>query len=122
MKDLRAYLKKNDIRHIRSIPYHPQTQGKIERYHRTFKNVINLDNYYFSEKLKRDICDFVNYYNFHRYHESLDNLTPADVFYERSKAILDKRAFIKEQTLRMRKCENLKGKNKLILDYMECLS
>jgi putative transposase len=122
-KDLKDYLDRREITHIRSAPYHPQTQGKIERYHLSIKNVINLDNYYIPEELERAIKEYVNYYNHHRYHESLDNLTPADVYYGRSKVILDRRAFIKEQTLKMRCCQNLKIKRKkIILDYENCLS
>ena len=34
------------MEHTRGAPYHPQTQGKIERYHRTMKNVVQLDHYY----------------------------------------------------------------------------
>jgi transposase InsO family protein len=114
-RDLRSYLDEHDIRHIRSAPYHPQTQGKIERYHRTLKNVINLDNYYYPEKLEAAISDFVNYYNYHRYHESLDNVTPADVYYGRSKVILERRAHIKEQTMKLRKMQNLQLKHRIIL-------
>ena len=106
--------------YIRSAPYHPHTQGKIERYRRTLKNVINLDNYYFPEKLEQVIGDFVNYFNYHRYNEALDNLRPADLYYGRSKMILDQRALIKEQTLKMRKQQNLKSK--IELDYVRSLS
>ena len=70
-KDLREYLEKRSITQIRSRPYHPQTQGKIERYHRSLKNVIMLDNYYFPEELERAIRKFVEYYNYYRYYEPL---------------------------------------------------
>jgi len=119
-KDLQTYFEVHDIRPIRSAPYHPQTQGKIERYHRTLKNVINLDNYYFPEKLEQAINDFVKYFNYQRYHEALDNLTPADVYYGYSKYILDRRAAIKKQTLKMRKQQNMKSK--IELDYVGSLS
>lgn len=121
-KDLKEYLTTKQIKHIRSAPYHPQTQGKIERYHRSIKNVINLDNHYFPEELEKSIKEFVNYYNHHRYHEALDNLTPADVYFGRSKVILDRRAFIKEQTFKVRRYLNLKTEHKIILDYEECIS
>ena len=67
---------------------HPQTQVKIERYHRTMKNVIKLDNYYSPEDLGKAIAEFVHFYNYERYHESLNNLTPADVYFGRDKQIL----------------------------------
>lgn len=64
---------------------HPQTQGKIERYHRSMKNVVKPDNYYLPEELNRALDRFVHYYNHQRYHESLDNVTPADVYYGEKK-------------------------------------
>ena len=56
------------------------TQGKIEPYHRSMKNQILLENYYLPGELKKRIGQFVSYYNNERYHESLDNLTPTDVY------------------------------------------
>jgi putative transposase len=49
----------------------------------------------------------VNYYNHQRYHESLDNLTPADVYFGRAKEVLTKRDQIKKQTLQQRRLQNL---------------
>jgi putative transposase len=78
--------------HTRGAPYHPQTQGKIERYHRTMKNVVKLQNYYFPEELKAALKDFVAYYNNDRYHESLNNVTPADVYFGRQYEVLSERS------------------------------
>ena len=82
-KALRVYLDKEGIRHTRGKPYHPMTQGKIERYHRSMKNILLLDNYYSPEDLEYHISSFVDYYNNCRYHEALNNVTPADVYYGR---------------------------------------
>ena len=106
-EELRAYLEKNGMKHVRGKPYHPQTQGKIERYHRTMKNVIKLNNYYFTEELEREIAGFVRYYNHERYHESLDNLTPADVYSGRTRELLDRRREIKIRTIQMRRANHL---------------
>ena len=84
-------------------PYHPMTQGKIERWHRTMKNVVKLENYYSPEELKVAIDRFVNYYNHERYHESLDNMTPVDVYYGRAEEVKSRREKIKHRTLRERK-------------------
>jgi putative transposase len=73
--ELGEWLEHNGIRHIRGRPYHPMTQGKIERYHRSMKNRILLENYYLPGQLEQSIAEFVEYYNNCRYHESLDNLT-----------------------------------------------
>ncbi len=79
------------------------TQGKIERYHRSMKNVVKLDTYYYPWELEQAIADFVPYYNQHRYHESLDNLTPADVYHGRTKEVKSKRQKTKEKKLELRR-------------------
>src|SRR6201984_2635097 len=79
------------------------TQGKIERYHRSMKNRILLDNYYLPGQLEQSIEEFVRYYNNCRYHESLDNLTPADVYFGRGQAILERREKIKRKTIEQRR-------------------
>jgi len=108
--DLKQYLKKQNIEHTRGAPYHPQTQGKIERYHRSMKNVVKLEHYYFPWDLERAIGQFVEHYNNHRYHESLNNVTPADVFFGRNHEILARRNRIKQQTMLQRRRENKKLK------------
>ncbi len=106
-RELREYLADKEMCHTRGKPYHPQTQGKIERYHRTMKNVVKLRNYYLPEQLEREIGMFVDYYNNKRVHESLDNVTPADVYLGRHHEILTARQQLKMQTLRRRRCYNL---------------
>ena len=101
--ELAAYLKDNGMTHTRGKPYHPQTQGKIERWHRSLKNQILLENYYLPGELENQIQAFIHYYSHERYHESLHNLTPADVFYGKGEEILKRRQQIKMNTLAMRK-------------------
>ena len=86
--NLAMYLDSVGMDHVRGAQNHPQTQGKIERYHRSMKNVIKLENYYSPEELKYRLEQFVIYYNNSRYHESLKNVTPADVYFGRDKIIL----------------------------------
>ena len=83
------------------------TQGKIERYHRSMKNIVNLQNYFLPTELETEIASFVNYYNHQRYHESLDNLTPADVYFGRAKEVLTKGDQVKKQTMQQRRLQNL---------------
>src|SRR5262249_41829528 len=97
--ELGKWLEDNGIRHIRGRLYHPMTQGKIERYHRSMKNRILLDNYYLPGQLEQSIAEFVSYYNNCRYHKSLDNRTPADVYFGRGQAILERREKIKRKTI-----------------------
>src|SRR4051812_9815952 len=73
-----TYLKVIDMGHVRGALCHPQTQGKIERWHQTLKNRVLLENYYLPGDLEAQIGRFVDHYNHRRYHESLSNLTPAD--------------------------------------------
>ena len=101
--DLATYLGKHGMDHIRGAPNHPQTQGKIERWHQTLKNRILLENYYLQGELEAAIAAFVEHYNNHRYHESLGNLTPADVYFGRGTAILAEREKIKAQTIQNRR-------------------
>ena len=96
--------------HTRGAPYHPQTQGKIERYHRTMKNVVKLEHYYFPWELEAALRDFVAYYNNERYHESLKNVTPSDVYFGRQYEIITERDRIKRRTMQMRKKEYLANK------------
>jgi putative transposase len=104
---LATYLEAHGLAHTRSAPYHPMTQGKIERYHRSLKNVVKLDQYYTPWELERAIARFVENYNHRRYHESLQNVTPADVYHGRQATLLARRARIKQRTLQRRKQENL---------------
>ncbi len=101
--ELKSFLEGQRIQHINGAPNHPQTQGKIERYHRSLKNIIKLDNYYLPEQLKERLSEFVDYYNNHRYHESLKNLKPADVFFGRDQRILKEKQIIKRKTMQSRR-------------------
>jgi len=102
-QDLGQYLASQGIGQIHGRPYHPQTQGKIERYHRSLKSIIELDNYWSKEELEAEIAAFVDFYNNRRYHEALNNLTPADVYFGRGQAILDKRERTRRRTMRQRR-------------------
>lgn len=106
--ELAEYLKSKDMQHVRGKPLHPQTQGKIERYHRSMKNIVKLDNYYSPEQLELKLKEFVYYYNYERYHESLQNLTPAEVYFGKGEKKLKKRNITKIRTLKARKKQNQK--------------
>ena len=104
--DLADYLEDKGMDHVRGAPHHPQTQGKIERWHQTMKNRVLLENYFLPGDLECQIGAFVDHYNNHRYHESLDNLTPADVYHGRGAKILKMREEIKKQTIRKRRLQH----------------
>ncbi len=107
--DLAEWLDNNDMDHVRGAPYHPQTQGKIERWHQTLKNRILLENYFLPGDLNASIGAFVTHYNHQRYHESLQNLTPADVYFGRGQTILLEREKIKRDTINQRRLQNRKA-------------
>jgi len=103
--DLADWLTDNKMNHVHGAPYHPQTQGKIERWHQTLKNRILLENYFLPGDLEKQIERFVDHYNHQRYHESLKNLTPADVYFGRGQSILAKRERIKQRTIAKRRLQ-----------------
>ncbi|WP_162558871.1 integrase core domain-containing protein, partial [Sphingorhabdus sp. EL138] len=96
-------LKDRKMRHVRGAPFHPQTQGKIERWHQTLKNRILLENYYLPGDLEKQVEAFVEHYNHERYHESLNNVTPADAYFGRAQSIIKQRERIKQLTFRKRR-------------------
>jgi len=101
--ELKDWLDDRGMDHTRGAPYHPMTQGKIERWHRSMKNQVLLENYYLPGNLKARIKAFVDYYNTERYHESLNNLTPEDVYTGRGQTVLNRRRRIKQKTLAERR-------------------
>ena len=106
--EFKKFIDEVDLGHVQGAPYHPQTQGKIERYHRTMKNVVKLENYFIPDQLRAALESFVHYYNNERYHESLENMTPADVYFGRAKQIKSNRHHIKMKTLKERRKINKK--------------
>ena len=107
--ELADYINDNSMSHVRGAPYHPQTQGKIERWHQTLKNRVLLENYFLPGDLERQIESFVEHYNHERYHESLNNVTPADVYFGRAQAILNRRERIKAKTIEHRRLQYSKA-------------
>ena len=103
--ELKDYLEMNNMKHVRGRPMHPQTQGKIERYHRSMKNIVKLDNYFSPGQLEEKLKEFVYFYNYERYHESLKNVTPAEVYYGKAERKLKKRKMTKNTTLKARKSQ-----------------
>ena len=106
--ELKKYLDEHQMRHIRSKAYHPMTQGKIERYFRSMKNLILLDLYYSPEDLRSRLGEWVDYYNDHRYHEAIDNVTPSDKYFGRDREIIAQRKKTKAETMRQRRKWNQK--------------
>ena len=106
--ELAEYIEAQSMSHVRGAPFHPQTQGKIERWHQTLKNRILLENYFLPGDLEAQIEAFVEHYNHRRYHESLSNVTPADAYFGRAETIIKQRERIKRQTIEHRRLQHRK--------------
>jgi transposase InsO family protein len=100
------YLGLVGIRHVIASPYHPQTNGKMERYHRAIKGEINLVPYGVPGELKEAIRAFIEYYNYRRYHEGLGDVTPYDVYTGRHLEVIQRRKEAKNRTLQARRAYN----------------
>ncbi|MFC1942985.1 IS3 family transposase [Chloroflexota bacterium] len=105
-RSFRDYLNLVGIGHILAAPFHPQTNGKLERYHQSIKKEVNQLLYEAPSQLERAIADFVEYYNYRRYHKALGNVTPADVLYGRREQILQRRKEVQIQTINRRRDYN----------------
>ena len=105
-KAFRNYLRLVCIGHILAAPFHPQTNGKVERYQQSLKREVNQLPYEFPSQLERAIADFVDYYNYRRYHKALGNVMPADVLYGRKEEILERRKEVQIQTINRRRDYN----------------
>lgn len=102
----RDYLHLVGSHHILASPFHPQTNGKLERYHQSIKQEVNQLPYKMPADLAQAIAEFVDYYNYRRYHKALGNITPDDVLQGRRDSILAKRKEVQTQTLRRRQLHN----------------
>ena len=105
-RSFRDYLHLVGIGHILTAPFHPQTNGKLERYHQSIKREVNQLTYEAPSHLEQAIADFVDYYNYRRYHKALSNVTPADVLYGRRQQILQRRKEVQIQTINHRRDYN----------------
>ena len=102
----RDYLDMVGIKHILATPFHPQTNGKLERYHQTLKRDVNQLPYEMPSDLEAAIVAFVSYYNYRRYHKALGNVTPSDVLKGRRQEILRRRKEVQAQTIQRRRRHN----------------
>jgi transposase InsO family protein len=91
----------NGIRHIRGRPYHPDDAGQ-DRAISSLDEKPDPAGQLLPARTARTVEEFVRYYNNCRYHESLDNPTPPDVYLGRGQAILERREKIKRKTIELK--------------------
>ncbi len=104
---LGEFLRARIMKHIFASPFHPQTNGKLERYHRTAKASVNVFVHHSPDELVAAMDSFVSHYNYERYHEALGNVTPADMYHGKRDAILATRQQVKRKSLADRRTANL---------------
>ncbi len=109
-KLLAEYLSQHGIKHIFGTPYHPQGRGKIERFNRRIKEKLCLVVYCSPEELRKGVDEAIATYN-RTPHESLDNVSPDDVYAGRKEGVLQRRKEKKRLTLERRKQYNLNPNN-----------
>ena len=105
-KAFHEYVQLVGIRHIFAAPYHPQTNGKLERYHQTLKRSVNQVPYDVPMDLQCAIEKFVEFYNYRRYHKSLKDVTPSDMLAGRRDQILVRRKEAKDRSWQRRREHN----------------
>ena len=86
--DFKNYIRLTGMTHVRTAPYYPQSNGKIERMHKTLKgDALRVKNPATLEEARRVVAAFVEQYNNHRLHSAIDYVTPADRLAGRHEAI-----------------------------------
>ena len=87
-RDFKEFIRLSGMTHVRTSPYYPQSNGKLERYHKTIKgDCIRVKTPLSLEDAHRSVADFVRRYNTERLHSAIGYITPADKLQGRAEAI-----------------------------------
>lgn len=91
-RDFKQFIRICGMTHVRTSPYYPQSNGKLERYHQTIKGTcIRVKTPLSLEDARDIVADFVDHYNTRRLHSAIDYITPKDKLEGRAEAILSGR-------------------------------
>jgi transposase InsO family protein len=88
-KDFKEFIRVSGMTHVKTSPYYPQSNGKLERYHRTIKvSCIRVNTPLSLDDAQRSVADFVDHYNNTRLHSAIGYITPVDKIQGRAETIL----------------------------------
>jgi transposase InsO family protein len=91
-RDFKEFIRQAGMTHVRTSPYYPQSNGKVERYHRTVKGTcLRPGSFADADEVRRALEKFVTHYNQVRLHSALGYIAPADKLAGREKEIHDAR-------------------------------
>jgi putative transposase len=91
-RDFKEFIRVCGMTHVKTSPYYPQSNGKIERFHRTIKgDCIRAETPLTLEDARRIVARYVEHYNTVRLHSALGYITPQDKLEGREKAIFAER-------------------------------
>jgi transposase InsO family protein len=91
-KDFKEFIRISGMTHVKTSPYYPQSNGKLERYHRTIKGTcIRVNTPLSLSDAQRLVTDFVDHYNNKRLHSAIGYITPKDKLQGRAEMILAQR-------------------------------
>ena len=87
-RDFKEFIRISGMTHVKTSPYYPQSNGKLERYHRTIKSTcIRVNTPLSVDEAIRLVTDFVNHYNNRRLHSAIGYMTPIDKLEGRAEMI-----------------------------------
>jgi putative transposase len=105
-KDFKEFIRLCGMTHVKTSPYYPQSNGKIERFHRTLKgDCIRTETPLSLEDARRIVARYVEHYNTVRLHSAIGYITPKDKLEGREKVIFDERDRKLEQARERRKAK-----------------
>ena len=111
-RDFKEYIRLMGMTHVRTSPLYPQSNGKLERWHKSLKQEVIRPKVPLSlEDARRLVGEYVSYYNTERLHNAIGYITPKDKIEGRAQVIFEARRekLARAQALREQRCEAKKA-------------
>jgi putative transposase len=122
-RDLKEFLRLSGMTHVRTSPFYPQSNGKIERFHKSLKHEcirpstpVNLDD------ARRTVARYVQAYNCERLHSAIGYITPRDKLEGRAPAIFDERRRKLRQAHERRKASQNSQRTRATVEASQALT